>query len=299
MIQICDVGPRDGLQNEKQILTPSLRAGLINRIVAAGVKRIEAVSFVHPKRVPAMANAEEVVAGIEPQPGASYGGLVVNLKGYERLAATTLDRVHFAFAVTETFNKKNQGVSPSESIAVASEIIRRAHEDGRVTSVTVGASFGCPFEGEVDPGVPAEFAAQLVAAGVDDVVFADTIGVAVPTQIQKVLKRAEGLGVPIGIHLHNTRNTGYANAWAAVEGGAQILDASIGGLGGCPFAPNATGNIATEDLIYMLHGSGIETGVDLDGLISAAVWLSNAMVNPLPGQLHRVGPFKPISDTEA
>lgn len=290
---ICDVGPRDGLQNERTVLPTYLRADLVNRLAAAGLTRIEAVSFVNPERVPAMAGAEEVVAGIERRDGTVYGGLVLNAKGYDRLATTTLDRVHFAFAVTETFNQRNQRATPLESIEVAKEIIARAKPDGRAVSVTLGATFGCPFEGAVDPGVVLDYAARLVEAGADEVIFADTIGVAVPRQVKEVVERGVTLGAPVGVHLHNTRNTGYANAWVALEAGAQSLDASIGGLGGCPFAPRATGNIATEDLIYMLEGAGIDTGLDLDALIDTASWLSRMMVKDLPGQLYRVGPFRP------
>lgn len=291
---ICDVGPRDGLQNEKTVLPSNVRAELVNRLAAAGLPRIETVSFVNPKRVPAMAGAEDVVAGVERREGTVYGGLILNAKGYDRLAATGLDRVHFAFAVTETFNQRNQGATPQESIGVAKEIVARAHADGREASVTLGATFGCPFEGAVDPGMVIDYAAQLVEAGVDEIVFADTIGVAVPRQVRAIVERGVALGAPVGVHLHNTRNTGYANAWVALEAGARALDASVGGLGGCPFAPGAAGNIATEDLVYMLEGAGVSTGIDLDALIEVATWLSRMMVKDLPGNLHRVGPFRPV-----
>jgi isopropylmalate/homocitrate/citramalate synthase len=292
---ICDVGPRDGLQNEERHLEPLTRAELVNRLAAAGVPRIEAVSFVNPARVPQMAGAEEVVAGIERRSGVVYAGLVLNERGYERLAATDLDEVHFAFASTETFNRKNQNASPDESLDVATRIVARAHVDGLRATVTIGTSFGCPFEGAVDPSRVLAFAERLALAEADEIVFADTVGVGVPRQVKEVVAEAVGLGPPIGVHLHNTRNTGYANAYTALEAGATVLDASVGGIGGCPFAPRATGNICTEDLVYMLHGEGISTGIDLDALISVAGWLEGQLERQLPGQVYRAGVFEPVA----
>jgi isopropylmalate/homocitrate/citramalate synthase len=203
--------------------------------------------------------------------------------------------VHFAFASTETFNLRNQGSSVADSIAVASRIIERAHADGRRATVTIGASFGCPFEGRVDPGRVIEIASELSEAKPDELVFADTIGVGVPRQVRRLIPDAVGLGIPVGVHLHNTRNTGYANAIAALESGATMLDASVGGIGGCPFAPRATGNIATEDLVYLLHGEGIETGVDLDRLVAVAEWLEGVLGHQLEGQIYRAGTFAPVA----
>lgn len=292
---ICDVAPRDGLQNEDKHLDPETRAELVNRLAAAGVPRIEAVSFVNPARVPQMGGAEEVVAGIERRDGVAYAGLVLNERGYDRLAATDLDEAHFAFASTERFNRRNQNASPEESLEAAKAIVERAHGDGIRATVTIGTAFGCPFEGAVDPARVLRFAEDLVAAGTDEIVFADTVGVGVPRQVKEIVGAAVGLGPPVGVHLHNTRNTGFANAYAALEAGATVLDASVGGIGGCPFAPRATGNVCTEDLVYMLHGEGVETGIDLGALIDVAGWLESVLERPLPGQVYRAGTFEPVA----
>jgi hydroxymethylglutaryl-CoA lyase/(R)-citramalyl-CoA lyase len=294
-VTICDVGPRDGLQNEEKHFDPETRAELVNRLADAGLPRIEAVSFVNAARVPQMAGAEEVVAGIDRREGVVYAGLVLNEKGYDRLAATGLDEVHVAFAATETFNRRNQNASPEESLVAATAIVDRAHADGIRATVTVGVAFGCPFEGAVDPGRVLTFAEQLADAGVDEVVLADTVGVAVPRQVKHLVGEAVTLGPPVGVHLHNTRNTGFANAYAALEAGATVLDASVGGLGGCPFAPRATGNICTEDLVYLLHGEGVDTGIDLAALITVAEWLESELGRQLPGQVYRAGTFAPVA----
>jgi hydroxymethylglutaryl-CoA lyase/(R)-citramalyl-CoA lyase len=301
-VTICDVGPRDGLQNEEKHLDPETRAELVNRLADAGLPRIEAVSFVNPARVPQMAGAEEVVAGIERRDGVAYAGLVLNERGYDRLAATRLDEVHVAFAATESFNRRNQNASPEESLAAATAIVERAHADGIRATVTVGVAFGCPFEGRVDPGQVLGFAEILARSGADEIVFADTVGVAVPRQVKELVGQALPLvrkaaepPCALGVHLHNTRNTGFANAYAALEAGATVLDASVGGLGGCPFAPRATGNICTEDLVYMLHGEGVETGIDLAALITVAEWLEGRLGKQLPGQVYRAGTFAPVA----
>jgi len=294
-VVLCDVAPRDGLQNEAKHLDPETRAELVNRLAAAGLPRIEAVSFVNPERVPQMAGAEEVVAGIERREDVVYAGLVLNERGYDRLAATDLDEVHVAFASTETFNRKNQNASPEESLEAALRIVDRAHADGVRATVTIGVSFGCPFEGAVDPVRILGFAEQLAVGGADEIVLADTVGVAVPRQVTQLVAETAKLSRPIGVHLHNTRNTGFANAYAAVAAGATVLDSSVGGIGGCPFAPRATGNIATEDLVYMLHGEGIETGVDLDALLTVAEWLEGILERELPGQVYRAGTFAPVA----
>ncbi|HXV57124.1 MAG TPA: hydroxymethylglutaryl-CoA lyase [Gaiellaceae bacterium] len=293
-ITICDVGPRDGLQNQEKTLAPAVRAELVNRLADAGLRRIEAVSFVNPRLVPQMAGAEEVVESIERREGVVYAGLALNERGYDRLAAAGLDEVHFAFAATESFNRRNQNASVEESVAAAERIAARAAADGVRTTVTIGVSFGCPFEGAVDPGRVAALAERL-AESADEVVFADTIGVAVPRQIRDVLGRLAPAGTPVGVHLHNTRNTGFVNALAALEAGATVLDASVGGIGGCPFAPRATGNICTEDLVYVLHGEGIETGIDLGALIGVAEWLEGVLERPLEGQVYRAGVFAPVA----
>jgi (R)-citramalyl-CoA lyase len=293
-VTICEVGPRDGLQNQPRTLAPEIRAELVNRLAEAGLRRIEAVSFVNPKLVPQMAGAEEVVVGLERRDGVVYAGLALNERGYDRLVAAGLDEVHFAFAATETFNQRNQNAAVEESVAAAERIADRARADGIRATVTIGVAFGCPFEGPVDPGRVADLAERL-APSVDEVVFADTIGVAVPRQVRDVIGRAHVPGTTVGAHLHNTRNTGYANALAAVEAGATVLDASVGGIGGCPFAPRATGNIGTEDLVYVLHGEGIETGIDLEALIGVAEWLEGVLERPLEGYVYRAGTFASLA----
>jgi hydroxymethylglutaryl-CoA lyase/(R)-citramalyl-CoA lyase len=292
-VTICDVGPRDGLQNDAKTLEPVVRAELVDRLAGAGLPRIEAVSFVNPARVPQMAGAEEVVAAIDRRDGVVYAGLVLNDRGYDRLRETGLDELHYAFASTETFNQRNANASVDESLAVAERLLERTREDGIRATVTIGASFGCPFEGAVDPGRVLGLAERL--AGWDEIVFADTIGVGVPSQVRRLVGDGVKLGKPVGVHLHNTRNTGFANAFAAVEAGAGVLDASVGGVGGCPFAPRATGNICTEDLVYLLHGEGIETGIDLDALIGVAEWLEGVLGRQLEGQVYRAGSFAAVS----
>jgi hydroxymethylglutaryl-CoA lyase/(R)-citramalyl-CoA lyase len=294
-VTICDVGPRDGLQNDPKILEPAVRADLVDRLAAAGLPRIEAVSFVNEARVPQMAGAEEVVAAIDRVPGVVYAGLALNDRGYDRLRETGLDEVHFAFAASEEFNRRNQGASVEESLASAQRIVSRAREDGIRATVTIGTSFGCPFEGAIDPGRVLELAGTLAETGADEIVFADTVGVGVPRQVRQLVSAGVKLGTPIGVHLHNTRNTGVANAYEAIASGATALDASVGGVGGCPFAPRATGNVSTEDLVYLLHGEGIETGIDLDALIGVAQWLSEVLGRELEGQVYKAGTFAPVA----
>jgi isopropylmalate/homocitrate/citramalate synthase len=282
-LTLCDVGPRDGLQNEAEVLEPALRAELVNRLASAGLPRVEAVSFVRPDRVPQMAGAEEVVAGIKPlsRKGTEYAGLVLNEQGYERFASAGLDRVNVTLAATETFNRRNANASLPEAIDRVERILAAA---GVPATVTISVAFGCPFEGRVDPGRVAELAARFEGA---EVVLADTIGVAAPREARELVERTKAAG----FHGHNTRNTGYANALAALEAGAQVLDASVGGLGGCPYAPRASGNVATEDLVYLLEHEGIETGVDLDAVVRIAVWLEAVLGRRLEGQVYRAGLF--------
>jgi hydroxymethylglutaryl-CoA lyase/(R)-citramalyl-CoA lyase len=295
VVTVVDVGPRDGLQNEPDVLPVEERAELVNRLARAGIPIIEAASFVDPRRVPQMAGAEEVVGGIDRRDGIVYAGLALNERGYDRLVAAGLDEVRFAFGATESFNQRNQNASVAESVAAARRIIERARVDGIRSAVTISVAFGCPFEGPVDEGRVLELAAEIAAARPDTLLFADTIGVGVPRQVKRLVPRAVDLGVPVGGHFHNTRSTGYANGLAALESGATTLDASVGGLGGCPFAPNATGNIATEDLLYLLHGEGIETGIDLDALVGVSVWLEGVLGRRLEGQVYRAGPFPPAT----
>jgi hydroxymethylglutaryl-CoA lyase/(R)-citramalyl-CoA lyase len=293
-VTVVEVGPRDGLQNEPDVLGPEVRAELVNKLARAGLPVVEAASFVDPRRVPQMAGAEDVVAGIERVDGVAYAGLALNEKGYERLAAAGLDEVRFAFGATESFNQRNQNASVAESAEAAKRIVGRARADGIRSAVTISVAFGCPFEGRVDEKQVLELAAGMAAARPDALLLADTIGVGVPGQVKRLVAGAAGLGVATtGAHFHNTRSTGYANAVAALEAGATILDASVGGLGGCPFAPNATGNIATEDLLYLLDGEGIETGVDLGALVGVSEWLEDVLGRRLEGQVYRAGPFPP------
>jgi isopropylmalate/homocitrate/citramalate synthase len=279
---VCDVGPRDGLQNEPEALAPALRAELVNRLAATGLPRIEAVSFVREDLVPQMAGAEEVVHGIERRGGTEYSGLVLNRAGYERLVATTLDRVNCTLAATESFSRRNANASLQQA---AGRVRSIAAESALPVTVTISVAFGCPFEGRVDPGAVAELARSFAGG---EVVLADTIGAATPSQVRRLVADSGAQG----FHGHNTRSTGYANALAALDAGATVLDASLGGLGGCPFAPRATGNIATEDLVYLLEGEGIETGVDLDALIAVAEWLEGVLGRVLPGQVHLAGAFR-------
>jgi len=292
---ICDVGPRDGLQNEATTLSPAVRAELCDRLAAAGVPRVEAVSFVNPKRVPQMAGAEEVMAAIDRREGTVYAGLVLNERGYERAIAAGVDEVHYAFPVTDEFARRNQNTTVEGALETSDILVNRAANDAMRITVTLSVAFGCPFEGAVDPERVLEIARRVAATGPDEIVLADTIGVGVPSQVETLVRGTAALGATVGCHFHNTRNTGFANAVAAIDAGATVLDASLGGTGGCPFAPRATGNIATEDLVYLLHGMGHETGIDLDALIGHAVWLGEQLGKELPGQLHKAGTFAPVA----
>jgi len=278
-VTVCDVGPRDGLQNEPEVLPAATRAELVSRLAAAGLPRVEAVSFVRDDLVPQMAGAEEVVACAD-RAAAELAGLVLNERGYERFAATGLDRLNCTLAATEMFNRRNTNASLAEAVARVDAILARAD---RPATVTVSCAFGCPFEGEVDPGAVADLCEAFDA---DELVLADTIGVATPRAVRGLVERVSILGKPVGFHGHNTRNTGYACAWAALEAGAAVLDASVGGLGGCPFSPQATGNIATEDLVWQLERDGVDTGVSVDPLVEVARWLEGVLGRPLPGYLH-------------
>jgi hydroxymethylglutaryl-CoA lyase/(R)-citramalyl-CoA lyase len=284
-VLLCDVGPRDGLQNEPEVLSPETRADLVDRLGAAGLRRIEAVSFVRADRVPQMAGAEEVIERAQRREGVELSGLVLNERGWERFAAAGVDRVNVTFAATETFNLRNGNATLAEAIDRAESILTAAGETP--ATVTISCSFGCPFEGRVDPGTVAELASRFAARA--EVVLADTIGVATPSAVRALVERARATG----FHGHNTRNTGYANCLAALEGGARVLDASVGGLGGCPFSPRATGNVATEDLVYLLEGEGIQTGIDLDALVGVSRWLEEVLGRTLEGYVHRAGTWPP------
>ena len=290
-VEVVDVGPRDGLQNEDRRLTPEVRAELCDRLAAAGVQRVEAASFVNPKRVPQMAGAEEVMAAIDRRPGTTYAGLVLNERGYERAVQAGVDEVRYAFPVTETFARRNQNTTVEDATELAVRLVERARLDGVRVSITLSAAFGDPFEGRVESGHVLGIAERVGAANPDEIVLADTIGVGVPSQVRELVEGVLAFGTTAGCHFHDTRNTGMANAVAAVESGATVLDAAVGGTGGCPFAPRATGNIPTEDLVYLLHGMGHETGIDLEALIGVAEWMAQQLGKDLPGQVYKAGNF--------
>jgi isopropylmalate/homocitrate/citramalate synthase len=279
------------LQNEERVLSPAVRAELCDRLTATGLRRIEAASFVNPKLVPQMAGAEEVMAALHRKPGTMYAGLVLNEKGYERASAAGVDEVHYAFAATDEFGRRNQNATTEQGLQTALALVARARADRVPITVTISVAFGCPFEGPVAAGRVLDLVERLMAAPPDEICLADTIGVGVPTQVTELVEGARRLGATVGAHFHNTRNTGYANAVAALESGVVSLDASVGGAGGCPFAPKATGNIATEDLVYLLRGLGVDTGIDLDGLIGCSRWLGEQLGKELPSMVARAGDF--------
>ena len=296
-IQIVEVGPRDGLQNEKTVLDPATRAALVTRLEAAGATRIEAVSFVHPRLVPQMAGAEDVMAALPHQPGRSRIGLVLNSKGYDRALGTGVDEVNVSLSVTDGFGLKNQGLAVRDQVAMLTDILARRHNsDGADTpvpalSVTLSCVWGCPFDGEVSVDQVGDLVSELGALGVVEIGLADTIGVGDPWSVTRKIEaaRAAAPDASLRLHFHDTRNTGVANAYAAVEAGVDVLDASVGGIGGCPFAPGATGNVATEDLVYMLERAGYATGYDLDALIETARWIGERIGRPTPSALSRAG----------
>jgi hydroxymethylglutaryl-CoA lyase len=290
---IVEVGPRDGLQNESASVPTAVKIEFIRRAVDAGVRRIEVASFVNPRRVPQMADAEEVMRAIPRREGVRYIGLVLNRAGFDRAAAAGCEEIGMVVFTTDEFNRRNQGVASAESIRIWHEIAAAALAAGIRAQVTISAAFGCPFEGEVPPERVVAIARELADGAPFEIAIADTIGVGVPGQVTEIFGRvAEALpGMSLRGHFHNTRNTGIANAYAAVMAGAEVLDASLGGLGGCPFAPAATGNIPTEDLVYMLSRMGIETGIDLDRAIATARWIEQHVGHAVPGMLVKAGSF--------
>lgn len=290
-LTVCDVGPRDGLQNEARTLEPAVRAELCDRLAAAGVKRMEAASFVNPQLVPQMAGAEEVMAALHRKAGTSYAGLVLNEKGYERAVSAGVDEVHYAFSAGDEFGRRNQNATTEEGLKTALALVARARSERVPITVTISVAFGSPFDGPVPAQRVLEIVEHLMAVPPDEVCLADTIGVGVPAQVRELVRGARSLGAVVGAHFHNTRNTGYANALAALEEGVVSLDASVGGAGGCPFAPKATGNIATEDLVYLLRGMGLDVGIDLDALIQTSLWLGQQLGKELPGMVARAGDY--------
>lgn len=294
-LEIVDVSARDGLQNEKVVFSTSDKIALIEQVVRAGARRVEVASFVRPDRVPQMADAEAVIAGLELPPEVVTIGLVMNKAGLFRALETQVHEIGAVCVASNTFAMKNQRQTSLESAEVARDIVALATQNGRRAQVTIGAAFGCPFEGFVAVDHVVKLARIIAAAGPVELAVADTVGVAVPAEVFALVSRlrAELGGLPIRVHLHNTRNTGIANAWAAVEAGASSLDSTVGGIGGCPFAPKATGNIATEDLIYLLERSGVVTGYDLSAVTQLVAWTSQRMGRELPGLVSRTGPFPP------
>jgi hydroxymethylglutaryl-CoA lyase len=292
-VAIVEVGPRDGLQNEAASVPTAVKLEFIRRAVDAGLRRVEVASFVSPRRVPQMADAEAIFKALPRRDDVTYVGLVLNRAGFDRAAAAGCREVGMVVFTTDEFNRRNQGVPSADSIRAWREIASLAHEAGIRAQVTISAAFGCPFEGEVPAQRVVDIARELAEAAPFEIAIADTIGVGVPGQVADVFGRvAEAVpGVALRGHFHNTRNTGLANAYAAVTAGARVLDASLGGLGGCPFAPAATGNIPTEDLVYMLARMGVGTGVDLERAIETARWIEPHVGHPVPGLLTKAGPF--------
>jgi len=289
-IALCDVGPRDGLQNEGKALSPAARADLCARLAGAGLRRIEAVSFVREDRVPQMAGAAEVLGALDGGAGdADVSALVLNPRGLDRALAAGVRTVHVAVMATEAFARANVNRSRDEAAEAAYALIERAVVEGATVAGTVSVAFGCPFEGAVDPGVVDDQLARMAAAGATELMLADTIGIAVPSQVRRAVERAAAHGQPYGVHLHDTRNTAVANALTALDAGATLFESSVGGAGGCPFAPGATGNLATEDLAWVLEREGVETGIDVEAVVAIAHWLEEQLERPLPGALSRPG----------
>jgi len=290
-IQIVEVSARDGLQSETEILSTETKLQLISRAIEAGIRRLEVTSFVHPKKVPQMADAEALIAGLPRKTGASFIGLVLNQRGLERALATQIDEIGMAVIATDTYNQRNQGTDTQGSIDAWLTIAEQAKAEGRKTSVMISAAFGCPFEGEVPVQRVLEIAKQVMQAEPDELAVADSIGVGVPKQVHEVIGALKDAypNTPLRCHFHNTRNTGLANAQAAVDAGVNRLDASIGGIGGCPFAPAATGNIPTDDLLYLLDRSGVETNVSLATIINTSEWLQQQLKHDIPAMLPKAG----------
>ncbi len=298
IVEIVDVAPRDGLQSQPVLLDTATKLELIRRLVEAGVRRMEVVSFVNPKRVPQMADAEAVVAGLPRQEDLTYIGLVLNVRGVERAVATGIDEINCVVVATDTFGQRNQGQSTEQCMQTVKEISAEGARAGIPVTVTLSAAFGCPFEGEVPPARVVDLAARVSNMGFREIALADTIGAAGPSDVARLVREVRKVvgGIPLRCHFHNTRNTAVANAYAALLEGVRVLDASCGGVGGCPFAPAATGNVATEDLLYMIHRMGYETGVDIGRIIETARWLEGPLGTPMPAMVTRAGVF-PVNRT--
>ena len=294
-VEIVDVGPRDGLQAQPQLLDTDTKLALIERLVEAGVRRLEVASFVSPERVPQMADADAIIARLPRHAGVSYIGLVLNDQGMERALAAGVEQINCAAVTTDSFCLRNQGKTAAEMLEVIAGLARRAQDAKKFFSVTIAAAFGCPFEGEVAPATVVAIAQRLYAMGVNEIALADTIGVAVPSEVKRLVEAVRPhLGAtPLRMHFHNTRGTAIGNVYAAVESGVRIIDASVGGVGGCPFAPGATGNVGTEDVLYLLHRMGYETGIDITKLIATSKWLEGPLAAPMQASMTRASVFPP------
>lgn len=298
-IEMLEVSPRDGLQNEPEQVPTATKLALIKRAIAAGSRRIEVTSFVNPKAVPQMADADDVCSGLPDRADVTYIGLVMNMRGAERAIATgRINQLGAVCVATDTFAHKNQRQTSDRSVAMAKHIIALAKQSGLTAQATIAASFGCPFEGEVDEDRVVEMAASLAQAGPVEIALADTIGVGNPAQVASLVAKVRKIidPLPVRVHFHNTRGTGLANVWAAIGAGASTIDASIGGLGGCPFAPGAAGNVATEDVAYMLERAGVETSLDLDALIQTNRWFAGEMNKDLPAMVGKAGGFPRVAE---
>lgn len=294
-IELVDVGPRDGLQSQPTLVDTATKLALIERLVAAGIRRIEVASFVNPKRVPQMADADAVIRALPRRDGVSYIGLVLNEQGLSRALESGIEQINCAVVTTDTFCQRNQGRSSAEMLDIVAGMAARAQAQSRFFGVTIAASFGCPFEGEVAPARVVEIARRLADMGVAEIALADTIGVAVPSDVKRLVEAVQPVigTTPLRVHFHNTRNTGIGNVYAAVEAGVRIVDASCGGVGGCPFAPGATGNVGTEDVLYLLERMGYHTGIDIQQVIATARWLEGPLGAAMPAMITRAGVFPP------
>lgn len=294
-VEIVEVGPRDGLQAQPQLLDTDAKLALIERLIDAGVRRLEVASFVNPKRVPQMADADAVIARLPRRAGVSYIGLVLNEQGLERALASGVEQINCAAVTSDSFCLRNQGKTSADMLELIAVLARRAQDAGKFFGVTIAAAFGCPFEGEVAPATVVAIAERLHAMGVDEIALADTIGVAVPSDVKRLVEavRARIGTTPLRMHFHNTRGTGIGNVYAAVESGVRIIDASCGGVGGCPFAPGATGNVGTEDVLYLLHRMGYETGIDIAKVVATSKWLEGPLAAPMQASMTRASVFPP------
>ncbi len=294
-VEIVEVGPRDGLQAQPQLLDTEAKLALIERLLDAGVRRLEVASFVNPKRVPQMADADAIIARLPRRAGVNYIGLVLNEQGLDRALASGVEQINCAAVTTDSFCLRNQGKTAADMLDLIASLARRAQDAGRFFGVTIAASFGCPFEGEVAPATVVAIAARLHAMGVDEIALADTIGVAVPSDVKRLIEavRPHIGATPLRMHFHNTRGTGIGNVYAAVDSGVRVIDASCGGVGGCPFAPGATGNVGTEDVLYLLHRMGFETGIDIAKVVATSKWLEGPLQAPMQASMSRASVFPP------